>query len=184
MAIKRIQVNGVNHANINFPDHALAHNLLDGLKGIELGASSHNSFSLPGSINVGIVDGSDTKYQINMNGSYAEIDYEAEADDLPFEADSQEYIISSHVFEHLPNPLKALADIYIWVWEKVYAPVGFVVGFQDEMVLLQDKMLDSTLVRLTCSPSLKFENLWKKPQGFLIPGDISQSIVYASPAPL
>ena len=38
-----------------------------------------------------------------MCGEYAVIDVQAEAHALPFEDSSQDYVISSHVFEHLPG---------------------------------------------------------------------------------
>jgi SAM-dependent methyltransferase len=92
----------------------IAHALLDGKTGIELGAAAHNSFGLAGSINVAPGDDDPTVYrpsQIAMCGFYCEIDIEAEAHDLPVDDDSQDYVISSHVFEHLPDPMAALREM-------------------------------------------------------------------------
>lgn len=123
MAI-RIEKGGEAKHNIIFPDHQMAHYLLDGLRGLELGAAAHNPFNLAGSINVAPVDDDEGTYrpaQIDMCGFYALIDVKAEAHDLPFGDDSQDYIISSHVFEHLPNPITALRE-----WQRVIKDGGYV----------------------------------------------------------
>lgn len=111
---------------IKFKEHKLAHDLLDGLTGIELGSASHNSFNLAGSINVGPAsDPADYEHykqsQIEMCGAYDEIDVDAEAHALPFEDSSQDYIISSHVFEHLPDPIAAIRE-----WNRVVRDGGYV----------------------------------------------------------
>jgi hypothetical protein len=49
MAIRTTKVEGIEHRNITSKEHALAHRWLDGLSGIELGASAHNPFGLEGS---------------------------------------------------------------------------------------------------------------------------------------
>lgn len=123
MAIRTTQVPNTSHRNIIFPEHALAHRLLDGLTGLELGAAAHNPFGLGGSRNVG-PDDDHAVYrasEIDMCGAYAEIDLAAEGDNLPVEADSQDYIITSHVFEHFPNPLAALKE-----WDNVLKDGGIV----------------------------------------------------------
>lgn len=111
-----------------FRESALAHKYLDGLQGIELGASSHNGFNLAGSINVAPVDddgGRDSNFyrnqQIMMCGSYAVVDVDAEADKLPFEDSSQDYVISSHVIEHVPNPIGAFLE-----WTRILKDGGIV----------------------------------------------------------
>lgn len=124
MAIREVTVEGATHQNINFKDHSLAHALLNERTGIECGASSHNSFHLPGSINV--APNEQVEYyrdsQIVVNGKYAEIDVFDDAETLTnFENDSQGYIIHSHMFEHLPNPIKALLT-----WNRVVKDGGYV----------------------------------------------------------
>lgn len=125
MAIRTTKVPGKNRG-IKFREHKLAHDLLDGLTGIEIGSASHNSFNLAGSINVGPAsDPADYEYykqsQIEMCGAYDEIDVDAEAHALPFEDSSQDYVISSHVFEHLPDPIAAIKE-----WNRVVRDGGYV----------------------------------------------------------
>ena len=59
--------------------------------------------------------------QVKMCGAYAELDVVAEAHDLPFDDNSQDYVISSHVFEHLPDPIGALNE-----WIRVIKDGGYI----------------------------------------------------------
>jgi SAM-dependent methyltransferase len=110
------------HRGITFKEQELAHELLDGLQGIELGAAAHNPFGLD-SINIAPAD--DFVFyreaQVEMCGAYAEIDIDAEAHDLPLSDDSQDYVISSHVLEHLPDPISAFSE-----WNRVVRDGGYV----------------------------------------------------------
>lgn len=94
-----------------FPESPLAHKYLDGLTGLEIGASSHNSHGLAGSLNVAPAD--DEVFhqaEIDMCGHYAQVDMIGEAHDIPVEVDSQDYVISSHVLEHVPDLLAAFEE--------------------------------------------------------------------------
>jgi SAM-dependent methyltransferase len=82
--------------------------------GVEWGAAAHNPFGLAGSINVAPFsdDPNDPnrkdfeqykKGQVELCGCYAEVDIAAEATAVPLPDQSQDYVISSHVVEHLPN---------------------------------------------------------------------------------
>lgn len=110
-----------------FAEHELAHKYLDQYeKGIEIGAAAHNQFNLLNCKNVGLTEEMDSndynffkESQIKMCGAYANIDYPAEADALPFEDHSLDYIITSHVIEHLPNPIKVFKE-----WNRVIKPGG------------------------------------------------------------
>src|SRR4051812_6834966 len=107
-----------NHPTVNgLPDMPLAHKYCQG-RGVELGAGAHNSFRLPGSINVSPFsddpEGEDYKdclmnrqAQVDVCGSYAEIDLTGDAASIPVESGSQDYVISSHVIEHVPDPISA-----------------------------------------------------------------------------
>lgn len=87
---------------------------LDGLQGVEIGAASHNRFYLD-AINVDRNVSEDSPYdreQRRLAGSVAKVDVVAEGDDLPFDDDSYDFVFSSHVIEHIPDPVKALLE---WV---------------------------------------------------------------------
>jgi SAM-dependent methyltransferase len=82
--------------------------------GIEIGASSHNRFYLD-AINVDRYAGYDTKHkrlERRLAGHVAKVDVVAPGDELPFENDSYDFVFSSHVIEHFPDPIKALRE---WV---------------------------------------------------------------------
>lgn len=107
---------------IFFPESALAHQWCKG-EGLEIGAAAHNPFGLPGSTHVAPGDDLDhfRQHEINMCGMYAEIDIEAEAHNIPLPNGSQDYIISSHVVEHFPDPIRAFLE-----WKRLLKPGGIV----------------------------------------------------------
>lgn len=87
---------------------------LTGMKGIEIGASSHNRFYLD-TLNVDRFGERDTVYKREERRLVlhaVKVDVVAPGDDLPFADDSYDFVFSSHVIEHFPDPLKAL---YEWV---------------------------------------------------------------------
>jgi SAM-dependent methyltransferase len=87
---------------------------LEGSKGIEIGAASHNRFYLD-AVNVDRYAGDDTAYkhqERRLARSTVRVDVVAPGDDLPFEDDSHDFVFSSHVIEHFPDPIKALCE---WV---------------------------------------------------------------------
>lgn len=87
---------------------------LGGLKGVEIGAASHNSFYLD-AINVDRYAGDETKYkrlERKLSWRTAKVDVVANGDDLPFPADSHDFVFASHVIEHFPDPINALSE---WV---------------------------------------------------------------------
>ena len=87
---------------------------LGGLKGVEIGAASHNSFYLD-AINVDRYADDGTKYkrlERKLSLRTAQVDVVANGDDLPFSADSHDFVFASHVIEHFPDPIKALSE---WV---------------------------------------------------------------------
>lgn len=88
------------------------HRHLDGLKGIEIGASAHNDFGLD-AINVDRYDSMDTEYkqeEWNKCGRKRPVDVVAPGDDLPFEEDEADFVFASHVLEHFPDPVRALKE--------------------------------------------------------------------------
>lgn len=87
---------------------------LKGLHGIEIGAGAHNRFFLD-AVNVDRWGGSDTPYKRHERSQAlraAKVHVVAEGDDLPFQDDSVDFVFSSHVIEHFPDPIRAL---YEWV---------------------------------------------------------------------
>jgi len=123
MAIGIIEVPGAKNRGLTFRQHDLAHELLGKLHGLEIGAGSQNPFGLPRSINV--APQSDFEHykaeQIEMCGRYAQVDVFADASALPFEDNSQDYVISSHVVEHLPDVVAAIKE-----WARVIRDGGYI----------------------------------------------------------
>lgn len=87
---------------------------LDGLKGVEIGAGSHNRYHLD-AINVDRFPERSSAYareQRRLVLHAARVDVVAPGDELPFGEDAYDFVFSSHVIEHFPDPLRAL---YEWV---------------------------------------------------------------------
>jgi len=113
-----------------FPESRLAHALLDGLSGIEIGASAHNPFGLQ-SLNVDYSASNDTVFkleELRRAGVSARVDVVAEGNSLPFDDDSQDFVISSHVLEHFYDVIGTVGE-----WLRVVRPGGLV------YVVLPDK---------------------------------------------
>ncbi len=113
-------------------DSPLAHKYLDGLCGIEIGPSACNPFNL-NTIEVGITADTDaedynfyTNLQIDECGDYAKVDYSiSDASDLSFiGTSSTDFVLHSHVWEHVPNPLRALEE---WVRVTKHGGIIFVI---------------------------------------------------------
>lgn len=126
MAITKTRV--FTHPNPTFfRESEIIHQFLDGLKGIEIGAAAHNDFGLEGCINVGLkeTDSEDFEFfkgaQAQMCGYFAEIDIEGEATNLPLEDESQDYVLTSHVIEHIENPIRAFKE-----WNRVVRKGGYI----------------------------------------------------------
>jgi acetyltransferase-like isoleucine patch superfamily enzyme/SAM-dependent methyltransferase len=106
---------------MKFKESALAHRLLDGLEGLEIGGSAHNAFGLK-TRNVDFC-GDLTVFkqeEIKVCGEALPVDIVAPGDDLPLEDSSVDFVISSHVIEHFPDPIKALKE-----WHRVVRPGGY-----------------------------------------------------------
>lgn len=106
-----------------FPESRLAHEMLDHLRGIEIGASAHNSFKL-NALNVDYTDDYTTsfkKLEVEFAGSYAKVDIVAPGDDLPFKDNYWDYVLSSHVIEHFYDPIRTIKE-----WLRVVKPGGYV----------------------------------------------------------
>lgn len=95
-------------------DSKMAHRWLDGLSGVEIGGASFTNFNLD-TINV---DRDDTGFyrrgQEEQVGWHIPIDLHASGDALPLADDSYDFVLASHVLEHMPNPILALRE-----WRRV-----------------------------------------------------------------
>ena len=103
--------------------HGMAWRYLLGHRGVEIGASLHNSHFIPHTVFVDYCDESeDNEWHAAddlLAGQRHPVDVVSEADDLPFEDSSQDFVLTSHVIEHLPNAVKAIAE-----WVRVVRPGG------------------------------------------------------------
>jgi SAM-dependent methyltransferase len=108
----------------NTRNSALAHRWLDGLKGVEIGGAAHNAFHLD-TLNVDRTRDMDTVYkreELECAGVAMAVDVVAEGDDLPFPGEAFDFVLASHVLEHLPDPIRALQE-----WRRVARRYVFVV---------------------------------------------------------
>lgn len=111
---------------VRFSESRVAHQYLDGLRGLEIKAGAHNPFGL-NTQNVGItplMDANEHKLwqsaQRDLCGTVAEIDIPGFPDDIPVADDSQDFVVHSHVWQMLANPLGALEE-----WCRVVRDGGY-----------------------------------------------------------
>ena len=127
---------------VQFGESALAHRLLDGLKGLEIGGSAHNQFGLD-TKNVDVTERTDTtfkKLEVKFVNRTLPVDIVAPGDNLPVGDESQDFVISSHVLEHFPDPIKALRE-----WYRVIRKGGYIYM----IVPHKDRTFDSPRPRTT-----------------------------------
>jgi SAM-dependent methyltransferase len=99
------------------PESRLAHRILDGLCGIEIGGSAYNPFNIPRCRNVDFTADMETifkKEERRLSGKALPVDVVARGDKLPFDDGTQDYVLSSHVLEHFFDPLAAILE-----WQRV-----------------------------------------------------------------
>jgi SAM-dependent methyltransferase len=106
-----------------FQEHDLAHKLLDNLRGLEIGAAAHNPFGLS-TRNVCHPEAYHLyaeEQQREMGVDPAPVDIWASAENIPVPDGSEDFIISSHVVEHLPNLILAFSE-----WNRIVRDGGYV----------------------------------------------------------
>ena len=118
----RISRHSVQVSPVIFPEHWLAHELLDGLTGLEIGAASYNPFGLA-TRNVAIREGHEfyAEEQQAMGVEPARVDIWASGDQIPAPDQSEDFIVTSHVLEHLPNVIAAFLE-----WNRIVKHGGYV----------------------------------------------------------
>lgn len=108
---------------MKFPLHAKTSELLAGLKGIEIGAAAHNPFGVDA---LNLAPKSTFEFyaaeQRRLGNEPTPIDIDAYADKTGLADNSQDFVLSSHVIEHLPDLVEALKE-----WERIIRPGGYIV---------------------------------------------------------
>ena len=123
---------------MKFRESALAHRLLDGLEGIEIGGAAHNPFGLK-TRNIDRYPGDDTIFKEAERkncGESLQVDIVAPGDNIPLPDNCVDFVISSHVIEHFPDPIKALKE-----WRRIVRPGGYiyVIGPHKERTFDKDR---------------------------------------------
>lgn len=112
--------------------------------GIEFGAAAHNPFGLENCINVAPIEDFELfkDEQVQWCGHYAHIDIIGDADNLPFKDHSFDYIVSSHVIEHMPNIIAAFKE-----WNRILKFNGTIaIIFPKRDALPEDKNREITSI--------------------------------------
>jgi SAM-dependent methyltransferase len=89
-----------------------ARRYLAGMEGIEIGGAAHRDFGVQVR-NVDRSDSTDTVYkrhEIRRWGHARPVDIVAPGDDLPLGDQSVDFVLASHVIEHMPDPIAALQE--------------------------------------------------------------------------
>ncbi len=108
--------------HIKFPESALAHEYLDGLQGLEIGGSAHNPFGLDTrNVDYTVEENQYKKLEKKFMGEALKVDIVAPGDAIPLADGSQDFVISAHVIEHFPDPIKALKE-----WYRLIRPGGYI----------------------------------------------------------
>lgn len=114
----------------------VAHKYLDGLRGIEIGGSAHNSFGIKGCINIDYAKDAENN---DPKSNRMKVDVVARGEVLPFADDSLGYVLSSHVLEHCYDVIGTLKE-----WMRVVRPGGYIVFVVPHKERTFDKDRDRT----------------------------------------
>jgi|CXWL01.1.fsa_nt_gi SAM-dependent methyltransferase len=124
-----------------FRPSRLAKRYLEGLHGVEIGASTQNSFDLKRAMNVDFADEPGDYWQ-NKACPPATVHIVASAENLPFKDNSLDYVLSSHVIEHMFDPVAALRE-----WNRVVRPGGYIFTIAPHKDRTFDRHRDATSVQ-------------------------------------
>lgn len=107
---------------MKFRDSKLAHEYCIG-HGLEIGPSTHNPFNLSDCLMLVCPERLEfwQTSEIKTCGEATNADLYGYADSIPIEDNSLDYILSSHVIEHVPNPIKAFFE-----WDKKLKSGGII----------------------------------------------------------
>ncbi len=108
-----------------FNESAIVHSYLDGLNGIEIGASSMNPFGLEKTGGYANIDNKANHGAFWQPGSTlppAKVHIVASGDELPFKDNALDYVLSSHAIEHFFDPIATIQE-----WFRVVKKGGYVV---------------------------------------------------------
>ena len=153
---------------MKFQDSKLAHKYLDGLKGIEIGASAHNPFNLPNCVYISNnIDPNNIHHQeeLNLCGEIQRVNIVAEGNQLPLKNNSVDYVLSSHVIEHIYDVIGTLKE-----WWRVMKLGGYLFNVVPHKERTFDKDRNRTTVeelierrsgiRINNGPSDQHHSVW------------------------
>lgn len=142
---------------MKFPESKLAHFWCKG-KGVEIGAAAHNPFNLKDCLFLAHYEKIDfwKESEINMCGEFITPDIIGDAENIPLEDNSLDYVISSHVIEHVPNPIKAFLE-----WKRVLKNQGIV------FMIFPKKDADPNDVNRPLSEISEFYKQYNNPENIL-----------------
>ncbi len=128
---------------VKFRESSLAHKYLDGKKGLEIGGSAHNPFGLD-TRNVDYTpdDNQYKKMESTNVGSVLPVDILASGDNIPVPDESEDFIVSAHVIEHFPDPIKTLKE-----WYRIIRPRGYIFMIVPHKERTFDKELPRTTLQ-------------------------------------
>jgi SAM-dependent methyltransferase len=120
---------------MKFPHSALATKYLKGLKGVEIGGSAHNDYFLD-VVNVDYTDEHTIykQHEIDLCGECRKVDVVADATNLPFGKGWWDFVLTSHVLEHLWDPIGALME-----WKRVSKKYIFITVPRKDLTFDKDK---------------------------------------------
>jgi len=117
-----------------FKESELAHQYLDGLKGIEIGGSWWNPFGL----DVVYSDLNPMGYHEEKHGKSLPIEIVCAGDDIPVPDKSFDFVINSHVLEHFYDPIRALLE-----WKRIARKYIFLIIPHKERIFDRDRICTS-----------------------------------------